>query len=215
MTRTDLGERGTSSGDLTIWWANVHAVLPASRNPADSPIVGIASGFNVTASPYREMGDGLEHEYRVSTFHLEWFGTEDEVCRSGLHDYANTDGPLINACRRPIIGGTGWFLGRAGVARVAPLGDDWFRVDLYLVDRWRLGEDGSVQRHGPRCRRSPGGTSVSRTHATRSDTPSPVTALTSRSASCRRGDCAAAGRSTFDIARIVSPAKPSGSAAHA
>lgn len=134
LTRTDLGTSGPSPADLITWWADVHDVLPESRDPQDSPVVGIASGFNVTTSPKHKMADGDKHEYRVSTFHLEWFDTVDEICWSGLHDYVHDGGQMINTARRPITGGMGRFLGRDGVADVTPLGDDWFRVDLYLTD---------------------------------------------------------------------------------
>jgi hypothetical protein len=33
-----------------------------------------------------------------------------------------------------VIAGSGRFLGRPGVAVVTPEGDDWFRVDVFLLD---------------------------------------------------------------------------------
>ena len=134
LMRADLATPGPSHGDLTTWWANMYADLPASGDPADSPQIGIASGFNVTTSPDHELGDNKQHEFRVSNFNLRWSDSEDQLVWSGLHDYANEGGELINTCQRPIIGGTGRFLGRPGVAVVIPEGNDWFRIDLFLLD---------------------------------------------------------------------------------
>ncbi|MCP4794649.1 MAG: hypothetical protein GY885_00650 [Phycisphaeraceae bacterium] len=134
LSRCDLADSGPSQGDLTTWWADVHADLPESRDPDDSPRIGIAGGFSITTSPKHDFGDGQLHEFRASNFNLRWFDSEDQIIVCGLHDYANEGGRLINACRRPVIGGTGRFLDRPGVAAVTPEGDDWFRVDLFLLD---------------------------------------------------------------------------------
>ena len=134
LIRTDLGEPGASHADLTTWWADVHEELPESRDPADSEVIGIASGYNVVTSPSHQMPDGLAHEYRVSNFHLSFFDSNDKVVWTGLHDYCHDQGGLINEARRPIIGGSGRFVGARGEGVVTPVGDDWFRVDLYLVD---------------------------------------------------------------------------------
>ena len=134
LERCDLADPGASQGDLTTWWANVHGDLPSSRDPKDSPRIGIASGFNVTTSSKHQLGDDELHEFRVSNFTLKWSDSDDQLIWSGLHDYANESGQLINTCRRPVIAGSGRFLGRPGVAAVTPEGDDWFRVDLFLLD---------------------------------------------------------------------------------
>ncbi|MCP4833521.1 MAG: hypothetical protein GY895_02040 [Phycisphaera sp.] len=134
LSRCDLADSGPSQGDLTTWWADVHADLPESRNPDDSPRIGIAGGFNITTSPKHDLDDGRLHEFRASNFNLKWFDSEDQIVVCGLHDYANEGGQLINECRRPVIGGSGRFLDRPGVATVTPEGGDWFRVDLFLLD---------------------------------------------------------------------------------
>ncbi|MAD20165.1 MAG: hypothetical protein CMJ52_08250 [Planctomycetaceae bacterium] len=134
LQRCDVADTGPSLGDLTAWWADVHGELPASRDPKDSPKIGIASGFNITTSADHELGDGQFHEFRVSNFNLRWFDSEDQLVWSGLHDYASEGGRLINEARRPVIGGAGRFLDRPGVAVVTPEGGNWFRVDLYLLD---------------------------------------------------------------------------------
>jgi len=53
---------------------------------------------------------------------------------SGQQRYVHSRPRLDNHVRRPIICGTGRFLGRSGVAVVTPKGEAWFRVDIYLVD---------------------------------------------------------------------------------
>lgn len=132
LVRSDVGQDGSSHGDLTTWWADVHEVLPESRDPEDSAVVGIASGFNIVTGPVAQMDGRPGHEYRISNFHLVWFDSNDEVIWSGLHDYGHEEGTLINTAERPIIGGSGRFLGHDGVSVVTPLGDDWFKVDLHL-----------------------------------------------------------------------------------
>lgn len=132
LVRTDLGTPGPSQADLTTWWADVHETLPESLDPADSPVVGIASGFNVVTVSEGEVTERPSREYRVSNFHLVWFDSNDELVWTGLHDYGHDDGRLINVADRPISGGTGRFLGSHGRSVVTPLGDKWFQVDLYI-----------------------------------------------------------------------------------
>ena len=134
LTRTDLGDEGPSNGDLTTWWADVHEVLPESGDPADSKVVGIASGYNIVTGPLRMMKDGSSHEYRVSSFHLSFLDSEDDIVWSGIHDYVDSEGPLINTARRPITGGSGRFVGARGESVVTPLGEDWFKVEIFLED---------------------------------------------------------------------------------
>ncbi|MEC7582887.1 MAG: hypothetical protein VYE77_01100 [Planctomycetota bacterium] len=53
--------------------------------------------------------------------------------RKLLAAYAHHAPRLDNEVTRAIIGGTGRFLGRAGIAKVIHDGDAWFRVESYLA----------------------------------------------------------------------------------
>ncbi|MBQ72414.1 MAG: hypothetical protein CMJ67_05855 [Planctomycetaceae bacterium] len=134
LVRTDLGEPGPSHADITTWWADVHDVLPESRNPEDSEVVGLASGYNIVTGPIHLMQDGKSHEYRVSNFHLSFLDSDDDIVWSGIHDYVHDQGQLINIAKRPITGGSGRFRDARGEGVVTPLGDDWFKVEIFLKD---------------------------------------------------------------------------------
>ena len=134
LMKTDLGSEGSTHGDLTTWWANVYSSMPTSKNPKDTTLVGIASGFMITTGPSKDLGDKDGFEFRVSNFTLKLLDSNDSIVCSGIHRYEEAVGQLTNQVQRPITGGTGQFLGRAGEAIVTAEGDDWFRVDLYLLD---------------------------------------------------------------------------------
>ena len=121
LMKTDLGSEGSTHGDLTTWWANVYSSMPTS-------------GFMITTGPSKDLGDKDGFEFRVSNFTLKLLDSNDSIVCSGIHRYEEAVGQLTNQVQRPITGGTGQFLGRAGEAIVTAEGDDWFRVDLYLLD---------------------------------------------------------------------------------
>lgn len=134
LIRLDLGDSGPSHADLTTWWANVYSSFPKSGNASDASIIGIASGFNIVTSQNKKIEGKKDLEFRASTFNIELFESKDSIVFGGL--YRNDEGtaqPTIQV-RRPVLGGSGQFLGRDGECVVTPEGDNWFRVDFYLLD---------------------------------------------------------------------------------
>jgi hypothetical protein len=135
LERIDLGDPGQSHGDMVTWSADVLDAIPASRDRADGTATGIASGYMIVTRPNDEVGSrvGDDREFRLSTMTMSWDGTDDSVIFSGLHAYGHDAPRLDNSVTRPIIGGTGRFLSRPGLAIVTPEGDAWFRVEIYLA----------------------------------------------------------------------------------
>jgi hypothetical protein len=125
-----------SHGDMVTWSADVFNEMPANRKHADGTVVGIASGYMIVTRPNHEVGTAadVDREFRVSTMTMSWNGTDDSIIFTGLHAYGHDAPRLDNTVTRPVVGGTGRFLGRAGVAAVIPEGEAWFRVEIYLAD---------------------------------------------------------------------------------
>lgn len=135
MERIDLGEQNQSHGDLVTWSADVFDSMPSTRDRTDGKVIGLASGYMVVTHPNHEVNkpDHEDREFRLSTMTMEWSESDDSLIFKGLHAYAHHAPRLDNQVSRPIIGGTGRFLGRSGVAIVTPEGEAWFRVDIYLA----------------------------------------------------------------------------------
>lgn len=135
MERIDLGQQDQSHGDLVTWSADVFDSMPTSRDRTDGKPVGLASGYMVVTHPNHEVNkpDHEDREFRLSTMTMEWDDSDDSIIFMGLHAYAHGAPRLDNQVSRPIIGGTGRFLGQSGVAVVTPEGEAWFRVDIYLA----------------------------------------------------------------------------------
>ena len=136
LERIDLGAADQSHGDMVTWSADVFNEMPANRKRADGTVVGIASGYMIVTRPNHEVGTAadVDREFRVSTMTMSWDGTDDSIIFTGLHAYGHDAPRLDNTVTRPVVGGTGRFLGRAGVAAVIPEGEAWFRVEIYLAD---------------------------------------------------------------------------------
>ena len=64
---------------------------------------------------------------------MSWSGTDDSIIFTGVHAYSHDQSSLDGQVTRPIVGGTGKFLGQHGIATVTSEGDDWFRVEIYLT----------------------------------------------------------------------------------
>ncbi len=135
LERIDLGDAKQSHGDIVTWSADVFDEIPASRKKSDGRTTGIASGYMIVTRPNHEMGDhtGADREMRLSTMTMSWDGTDDSIIFTGLHAYGHDAPRLDNTVTRPIVGGTGRFLGRPGIAIVTPEGEAWFRVEIYLT----------------------------------------------------------------------------------
>ena len=135
MERIDLGDLKQSHGDLVTWSADVFESMPSSGDRADADAVGLASGYMIVTRPNHEVGDtaASDREFRLSTMTMSWNGTDDSIIFSGLHAYDHHAPRLDNIVTRPVIGGTGRFLARSGVATVSPEGDAWFKVQIYLA----------------------------------------------------------------------------------
>ena len=135
MERIDLGSADQSHGDLVTWSAEVYDHMPASGKRADGEVVGLASGYMVVTHPNHEISKAghEDREFRISTMTMSWDKTGDTLLFKGLHPYAHGSARLDNHVTRAIIGGTGRFLGRSGIASVIPVADAWFRVEIYLA----------------------------------------------------------------------------------
>ena len=135
MERIDLGKLEQSHGDLITWSADVFEAMPESGNRIDAEAIGLASGYMIVTRPNHEVGDAADsdREFRLSTMTMSWNNTDDSLIFSGLHAYAHHVPRLDNTVTRTVVGGTGRFLGRPGIATVTPEGDAWFKVQIYLA----------------------------------------------------------------------------------
>ena len=135
LERIDIGAAEQSHGDLVTWSADVFDSMPDSGDHRDVDAIGLASGYMIVTRPNHELIDDEEsdREFRLSTMTMLWNDSDDSIIFSGLHAYGHHAGRLDNTVRRPVVGGTGRFLGRAGVAVVIPQGDAWFKVEIYLA----------------------------------------------------------------------------------
>jgi len=135
LERIDLGTTNQSHGDMVTWSADVFDHKPANADRAAGEVVGMASGYMVVTHPNHEISkpDHDDREFRLSTMTMTWDETGDSLIFKGLHAYAHHAPRLDNDVTRAIIGGTGRFLGRSGIAKVIHDGDAWFRVEIYLA----------------------------------------------------------------------------------
>jgi hypothetical protein len=135
IQRIDIGEENQSHGDIISWSADVFDSMPASRDHEDVNKVGSASGYMIVTRPKSVLDEMPEtdREFRLSTMSMSWSGTDDSIIFTGVHAYSHDQSSLDGQVTRPIVGGTGRFLGQDGIATVTSEGDDWFRVEIYLT----------------------------------------------------------------------------------
>ena len=135
IQRIDIGEENQSHGDIISWSADVFDSMPPSRDHDDAEKVGSASGYMIVTRPKSVLDEmpGTDREFRLSTMSMSWADTDDSIIFTGVHAYSHDESSLDGQVTRPIVGGTGKFLGQDGIATVTSEGDNWFRVEIYLT----------------------------------------------------------------------------------